>query len=144
MKSSRFAVATHILVSVEHATRCGEMYYPSSAIAASINTNPVCVRELLRSLSRAQLVVTKEGKGGGVQLARPASRITLAEIYLAVEEGPLLKHNTRPKDLCCPVSCGMAMVLEPVIDEVETALLKILKARKLSELVNKISDKTAP
>ncbi|SDY11596.1 Rrf2 family protein [Collimonas sp. OK242] len=118
------------------------MYFPSTAIAASVNTNPVFVRELLRKLSKAGLVVTKEGKGGGVQLARPASAINLAEIYLAVEEGPVLKHNTRSKDLCCPVSCGMDRVLEPVVSEVEGALLEILKGRKLCELVNKIADKT--
>ncbi|AMP14126.1 transcriptional regulator family protein [Collimonas pratensis] len=118
------------------------MYFPSTAIAASVNTNPVFVRELLRKLSKAKLVVTKEGKGGGVQLARPASAINLAEIYQAVEEGPVLKHNTRSKDLCCPVSCGMDMVLDPVVSEVESALLDILRERKLCELVNKIADKT--
>jgi len=107
MKSSRFAVAAHILVSVEYATRGGEVYFPSTAIAASVNTNPVFVRELLRKLSKARL-----------------------------------KHNTRSKDLCCPVSCGMDMVLEPVVSEVESALLDILRERKLCELVNKIADQT--
>lgn len=140
MKSSRFALAAHILVSVEHATREGREFFPSAAIATSVNTNAVFVRELLCKLSKAHLVVTKEGKGGGAQLARPASQISLAEIYQAVEDEPVLKPNTRAKDLCCPVSCGMDMALQPVISEVEGAMLKILKGRKLSELVNKISD----
>lgn len=138
MKSSRFAVAAHILVSVEYATRGGEVYFPSSAIATSVNTNPVFVRELLCKLGKAGLVVTKEGKGGGVQLARPASAINLAEVYQAVEEGPVLKRNTRSKDLCCPVSCGMDQVLDPVMADVEGAVLKTLQGRKLSDLVNKI------
>lgn len=138
MKSSRFAVAAHILVSVERANRDGQEFCPSPMIASSVNTNAVFVRELLCLLSKAHLVVTKEGRGGGAQLARPASQISLAEIYQAVEEGPVLKPNTRPKDLCCPVSCGMDSVLEPVISEVESALLKILKGRKLSELVAQI------
>ena len=142
MKSSRFAVATHILVSVEYATRSGEVFQPSTAIATSVNTNPVFVRELLRKLSKAKLVLTKEGKGGGAQLARPANAISLAEIYRAVEEGPLLKHNTRSKDPCCPVSCSMKMVLDPVVSEVEDAMLAILKERKLSELVNQIGYKS--
>jgi len=138
MKSSRFAVAAHILVSVEYATRGGEVYFPSSAIATSVNTNPVFVRELLCKLGKAGLVVTKEGKGGGVQLARPASAINLAEVYQAVEDGPVLKRNTRSKDLCCPVSCGMEKVLDPVMADVEGAVLKTLQGRKLSDLVNKI------
>lgn len=119
------------------------MYLPSTAIAASVNTNPVFVRELLRKLTKAKLVVTKEGKGGGVQLARPASAINLAEIYQAVEAGPVLKQNTRSKDPCCPVSCGMKSVLDPVVSEAEGAMLKILKERKLSELVNGIAVKSA-
>jgi Rrf2 family protein len=139
MKSSRFAVAAHILVSIEHATRNGQEFVPSSSIAASVNTNAVFVRELLCLLSKAHLVVTKEGRGGGTQLARPAIQISLAEIYQAVEEGPVLKHNTRAKDLCCPVSCGMDQALDPVISEVEGALLKILKGRKLAELVDNIA-----
>jgi hypothetical protein len=36
----------------------------------------------------------------------------------------------------------MDRVLEPVVSEVEGALLEILKGRKLCELVNKIADKT--
>lgn len=138
MKSSRFAVAAHILVSVEYATRGGEVYFPSSAIATSVNTNPAFVRELLCKLGKAGLVVTKEGKGGGVQLARPASAINLADVYQAVEDGPVLKRNTRSKDLCCPVSCGMEKVLDPVMADVEGAVLKTLQGRKLSDLVNNI------
>jgi|SRR5450830_88829 len=138
MKSSRFAVAAHILVSVEHATRSGQEFLSSSAIAASVNTNAVFVRELLCQLTKAHLVVTKEGRGGGAQLARPATQISLAEVYRAVEQGPVLKPNTRAKDVCCLVSCNMNAVLEPVISEVEDALLKILKGRKLSELVKAI------
>ncbi|MBB3211054.1 Rrf2 family protein [Herbaspirillum sp. Sphag1AN] len=140
MKSSRFAVAAHILVSIEHATRDGELFFPSSAIAASVNTNAVFVRELLCQLSKAHLVVTKEGRGGGAQLARPASQICLSDVYLAVEQGPVLKPNTRPKDVACRVSCSMDAALQPVLSEVEAALLKILKTRKLSELVNRIPD----
>jgi Rrf2 family protein len=138
MKSSRFAVAAHILVSVAHATRRGQEFFPSSAIASSVNTNAVFVRELLCQLSKSHLVVTKEGRSGGAQLARPAAQISLAEIYQAVEHGPALKHNTRPKDICCPVSCGMDQALDPVIAEVEGALLKILKGRKLADLLDQI------
>jgi hypothetical protein len=35
----------------------------------------------------------------------------------------------------------MDMALDPVVSEVEGALLDILRERKLSELVNKIADK---
>ena len=139
MKSSRFAVAAHILVSIEYrARRRGDEFVSSATIATSINTNPVFVRELLRKLCKAGLVITKEGSGGGVQLARPASEIDLGEVYRAVEEHPLLKQNCRPAHEPCPVSCGMNAVLEPVVDEVEKAMFDVLVQKKLSDLVSKI------
>ena len=131
-------MAVHILVSIEYSARNGEVYLPSSALATSVNTNPVFVRELLRKLGKVNLVVTKEGKGGGVQLARPASAINLREVYEAVESAPLLATNPRPRHKPCPVSCGMEDVLCPVFDEVEASMLQILERRKISELVNGI------
>jgi Rrf2 family protein len=139
MKSSRFAVAVHILVSVEYSARNGEVYLPSSALAKSVNTNAVFVRELLRKLGKVNLVVTKEGKGGGVQLARPASAINLRQVYEAVESTPLLTTNPRPQHKPCPVSCGMQDALCPVFNEVEASMLRILERRKISDLVNGIS-----
>jgi len=140
MKASRFAMAAHILASVEYRSRRGAPFVSSSEIATSVNTNPVYIRELLRALRAAKLVVTKEGSGGGVQLARPASSITLDDVYLAVEDGPVLQPNCRPTHRPCPVSCGITGVLEPVIESVEEALLQVLSQRKVSDLVNKIEN----
>ena len=138
MKSSQFAVATHILVSVEYRTKRGEEFVSSAIIATSVNTNPVVVRELLRKLRAAGLVTTKEGSGGGVQLARTASEITLRDIYEAVEDGPVLKGNCRPAHHPCPVSCGMKSALDPVINEAESAMLDVLEKRRLSDLMREI------
>jgi len=131
-------VAAHILASIEYASRRGEVFLSSSSIATSVNTSPVYVRELLGALRAAKLVLTKEGAGGGVQLARPASGITLDDVYEAVEDGPVLQPNCRPTHKPCPVSCGITAALEPVVDGAERALRQVLAQRKISDLVNKI------
>ena len=138
MKASRFAVATHVLVSLEFQARQGEPLVSSAGLATSVNTNPVIVRELLRKLSRANLVLTKEGRNGGVQLARRAAAITLRDVYDAVEEAPPLKPNSRPVHKPCPVSCGITSLLAPIVDDVNDAIRKVLGRQNIATLTDDI------
>ena len=57
----------------------------SEYIAGSVNTNPVVIRRIVGMLKKGGLVVSTEGAGGGTELARLAGKITLAEVYRAVE-----------------------------------------------------------
>jgi Rrf2 family protein len=138
VKSSRFAVATHVLVSLEFNSRRGVMRTSSTDLATSVNTNPVVIRGLLQILSRAELISTKEGSGGGVQLARPATSITLREVYEAVEDDPPIKRNDRPVHKACPVSCGINLALTPIMGHVEEAMLKVLGRTNIAELAGDI------
>src|SRR5678816_27793 len=95
--SSRFAVAVHVLAVLGYIERHGASSVSSRMIATSVNTNPVVIRKLLRSLKKAGLVRSKEGKGGGVRLAKNAALISLRDIYRAVETSEsLLGVNKRP------------------------------------------------
>jgi Rrf2 family protein len=138
MKASRFAIAAHVLVSLEFSARRGAPLVASTGLATSVNTNPVLIRGLLRKLSRANLVLTKEGSGGGVQLARRAASITLRQVYEAVEEGPPIKQNCRPVHKACPVSCGMNSALAPIVNDVEEAMLKVLGRRNIADLASDV------
>lgn len=103
MSSGRFAMAVHALAILAES----EQGYPSAYIAGSVNTHAVFVRRVLRALLRAGIVEAHEGRNGGYRLARPASRITLAEVYRAVEpEGPLVPSPAEPNPRC-PVGAGM-------------------------------------
>ena len=69
--------------------------YPSVYVAASVNTHAVFLRRILGDLVAAGLVAVREGRAGGYRLARPPERITLADVYRAVEpEGPLAATYT--------------------------------------------------
>ena len=80
--NSRMASAVHIMSFVAYA---GDEGTTSEAIAKSLQTNPVVVRKILKLLEREGLVALSQGRHGGVGLRRPASRITLGQIYKAVE-----------------------------------------------------------
>lgn len=61
------------------------------------------VAKILKALSAARLVTSVRGKNGGYALAKPASRVTLADVIVAME-GPLAltecsSHERGPCDI---------------------------------------------
>ncbi len=92
--SSRFAVATHVLLALS--LHPGERL-SSARLAVTVNTNPVVIRRLLGALLRAGLIVTTSGKTGGAELARSPSAITLRDVYEAVSDGEIFALSPSPR-----------------------------------------------
>jgi Rrf2 family protein len=136
--SSRFAVAVHILTVLGYLEQKGVKLVSSSQIAVSVSTNPVVIRTLLRTLKKAGLVISKEGKGGGVRLAKPSSRISLLDIFAAVEGDALFAANDKPSFQPCPVSRNMKKIFSSVTDEIGGAVAQVLRGRTLKQLVERI------
>src|SRR4051812_19640219 len=74
---SWFAMAVHALALLARSPGG----YPSAYLAGSVNPHAVFLRKVVAHLVRAGLVVAREGREGGYRLARPAERITLADVY---------------------------------------------------------------
>lgn len=136
--SSRFAVATHVLLALS--LHPGERL-SSAALAETVNTNPVVIRRLLGQLQRAGLVATTSGKTGGTELARAAATVTLRDVYEAVSDGELFALSPSPPNRACPLSCSMKRVLSPVFTSAETALAERLEGTTLAQLAAEV---TAP
>lgn len=130
MASNRFAMAVHILALL--ARRGGTM--TSEEVARSVNTNPVVIRRILGHLRRAGLVCGVSGPSGGSQLCVSPEKISLFDIYRAVEEGELICVHEDPSRRC-PVGRRIQSVLENVTTGVKRAVAKELKATKLSAIV---------
>jgi Rrf2 family protein len=108
--------------------------YPSAYIASSVNTHAVFLRRILRDLVAAGLVEAREGRAGGYRLARPARRITLAEVYRAVEpEGPLAPSPAEP-NVRCPVGAGMRSAFAETARAAGDGLVGALATRTVGEL----------
>jgi Rrf2 family transcriptional regulator, repressor of oqxAB len=130
MGSGRFAMAAHALALLAQ-TEAG---YPSAYIAGSVNTHAVFLRRILRDLVAAGLVAAREGRTGGYRLARPASRITLADVYRAVEpEGPIAPSPAEP-NARCPIGAGMRGAFAEAAEAAERGLVAALAGRTVADL----------
>ncbi|KAA5536850.1 Rrf2 family transcriptional regulator [Taibaiella lutea] len=128
MINGRFALAIHILslLSMEEGVS-------SEYIASNININPVLVRKELSRLSKANLIITKEGKNGGSYLACSPKKITLADVYKATYEKPLFNHSKNTPNPQCPMGSKIGLIMEDVNKMAEAALLKKLKSISIEQ-----------
>src|SRR3954468_6690239 len=84
-RNSRFPVSVHILAYLAYR---GKTAVPSAEIASSVDTNPVVIRRLLGALLKARLVTAQKGATGGFALAKAPEKISLRDIYRAVDPAP--------------------------------------------------------
>lgn len=120
--NSRLTIAAHALAWIGLNERTGGEVSTSEQIANSVNTNPVVIRRLLGDLREAGLVEARRGAGAGWRLRRPPESISLAEVYQAVEDGPLFAMHSATPNQKCPVGHGIRDVLAPVYGGVEEAM----------------------
>src|SRR5436190_13590309 len=107
----------------------------SRTLARSVNTNPVVVRRLLAMLRRANLFETCAGRHGGARLHKRPSRISLLDIYDAIEPRPVIAMTHRKVSRHCPVSCNMKQIMEAVAESADRGLRSRLREIKLEQLV---------
>jgi Rrf2 family protein len=108
--------------------------YPSAYVASSVNTHAVFLRRILGDLVAAGLVAAREGRTGGYRLARPPERITLADVYRAVEpEGPVAASPAEP-NVRCPIGAGMRRAFAEAAGVAEGGLLEALAQETVADL----------
>lgn len=132
MIATRFAVSLHILTLV---ARGPTEESTSARLAWSIGTNPVVVRRLSGLLARAGLITVQRGPGGA-SLSRPASAISLRDVWRAIhpEHDKVLRVHARTNQACA-VGERLPGVLRTRFAQAEAALLGDLASTTLAELV---------
>jgi Rrf2 family protein len=83
----------------------------STTLAPDLGSHAAFLRRVLAQLGRANLIQAREGRAGGYRLARPPERITLAEIYQAVNLPNSAEDTTG--------SGGMRTPVQAILDELE-------------------------
>lgn len=136
--SSRFAVAIHILSLLE-TNKTGRN--TSDYIAGSVNTNPVVIRRIMGMLNKAGLVVTSPGVAGAT-LTRSADRITLLDVYRAVQADPreeLFAMHEQPNPHC-QVGRNIQGALESTFLQAQQAMENELGKVTLEQIVNRMGE----
>ena len=134
MVNQQFNFAVHILTVLAFSGGIVD----SRTVAASVNTNPVVVRRLLLALRRAGLIETCTGKNGGAKLLKNPARISLLDIYNAVQPSPVISVNERKVFRKCPVSCSMRQLMTRVAGGAEQSMRAHLRGMTLQQLVRRI------
>lgn len=113
--------------------RAGEGPTKADAIARAQGIPVKFLLNILAELKHARIVQSRPGAEGGYRLARPADRITVADVIRAVE-GPLANvHDARPEELDYS---GAAEALREVWVAVRANLRAILERVTLADLAS--------
>lgn len=124
MNNTRFATVIHILSLLD----CNpEEWLSSEWIANSININAVIVRKELGMLQEQGLVISRKGKDGGSQLAKPSTVVMLSDIYALVKNAAILGKKNQNPNPKCPVGKEMNNKLDLLSTEMDALVMESLK-----------------
>lgn len=135
MANSQFAMAVHVLTMLASA---GDQPLKSDYIAESVNTNAVVIRRLISQLNQAELVSSQTGAAGGTRLARPATEISLSEVYRAVCCGEVFALHSRGANQDCPVGRNIEAVLCNLQKEIDRSVNAKLAEYTLADVIKMV------
>jgi DNA-binding IscR family transcriptional regulator len=133
--SQKFPVAAHALAYLAHReAKSPETAVSSAELAASMPTNPVVVRRVTAMLSRAGLIATKAGAGGGAWLLRNPEDIGLDEVLRSVN-GCAHFGVPPPGAKGCPVGEKIPRAIVAAIEAADRAAHERLGGIRVSDLL---------
>jgi Rrf2 family protein len=130
-RNIQFSVAIHLMA----ALACGcDRDITSGDLAKSVNTSPSFVRRILAKLSKAGLVETATGKGGKCWLAKDPKKISLLDIYRAVDAPQAVAIHDYAEQKTCPVSCHIKSALDKALGKTQQAMESSLDKTSLAQV----------
>lgn len=135
--SSRLPIAVHILLAIVEFE--GKEKTTSAFLAGSVNINPVIIRNTLRQLKAAGLVMVKAGEGGA-SLAKEPKDITLLDVFDAVEKEEALFHFHENPNPECPVGKNVHAVLDNKLFAIREVMREKMKSITLQDLIDDMNN----
>lgn len=140
----RLKTAIHAVVWL---AKSGDMI-SSALIANQVDSHATFIRRLMQSLNNAGIVDSKGGREGGYFLKKPATDITLGDIYEAINNDPTeakLKSVT-PEQL--NIDCEqpdkrldgeqLDIELEKILQQAEWNTIEYLRDYSIAELIQRV------
>lgn len=135
--SSRLPIAVHILLAIVAFE--GQEKTTSVFLAASVNVNPVIIRNTLGQLKAAGLITVKAGEGGSA-LAKEPKDITLLDVFEAVEKKEELFHFHENPNPECPVGKNVHAVLDNRLLSIQEAMKEQMESVTLQNLLDDMNN----
>ena len=129
-RNSRLSLALHTLGHM--ALEKGESR-TSAHIAAHAGTNPVVVRRVLGRLREAGLLISEKGHAAGWKLAKSPTEISLADVYLALDE-KLIATDSDDEAAHCSLENALRNQVSAVMDDIERTLIERLSRTTIAEV----------
>ena len=129
-RNSRLSLALHTL---SHMAGDPTQVRTSANIAEHAGTNPVVVRRVLGRLRESGLLSSEKGHAGGWKLARDPKSITLADVYLALDES-LIATDSENQAPTCSVEYALHRRVSSVMGEIEQSLIERLRETTIAEI----------
>ena len=132
--SVRFTAAVHTLLCIYYFSKDNRV--TSEFISGSTGVNAVIIRKILLQLQKAGLVETAAGVGGS-KLSREADKITLLDVYNAINEGEeerdVFNFHPAPNP-ACPIGKNIHRVLDPALENAQKAMEAELAKTTIEDL----------
>jgi Rrf2 family protein len=128
--NSRLSVSLHALL------HFAERREPltSEALAASLHTNPVVVRQTMAGLREAGIVRSERGHGGGWFLSRDVASISVRDVYVALGGPALFLLRNRSENADCIVEKAVNKALTCAFSDAQALLIDRLGSISLASL----------
>ena len=130
-RNSRLSLALHTL---SHMAGDPGRMRTSAEIAEHAGTNPVVVRRVLGKLREAGLLASVKGHAGGWSLAKPANSITLADVYLALDERLVSGGEQDAEAMYCSIERDLQTRVADVLGEIEENLVQRLSETSITDV----------
>jgi Rrf2 family protein len=136
--NTQFSIAVHLLAGLA----CHqERDVTSGELAGSVNTSPSFVRRILAKLSKAGLVETATGKAGSCWLGREPAKISLLDIYAAVDAPKAFCIHAYKEQKSCRVSSHIKPALGKALAKTQQAMEASLEGITLAQIVSDLKSK---
>lgn len=109
----------------------------SAHLTASVRAHESQVRSVLSKLVKAGFSGESRGRNGFSSLSRPVHKISLLEIYKAVEAPSVFSIHEYSKEKTCRTSCTHKEAMADLLEDTQGAFETRLGQRMLSEMVAK-------
>jgi Rrf2 family protein len=115
-------------------------YISTQQISKDLNIPASTARMILGRLSRAGLIETKEGAGGGIRLAVAAKEITILDIFEAIEHGKTLFNLKQSLNVKGAKPTRVQHSIADILTNAETAMQDSLASVTVLDLMRTINE----